>query len=82
MNAANGALRGKSIVITGASSGFGRGAALAFADAGASVVLAARREQLPQAVARRVVDRVTFRDMLKLNGFHGGEVRTSVTQWA
>lgn len=36
----------KVIVITGASSGFGKGAALKFAEAGASVVLAARRDQL------------------------------------
>jgi NAD(P)-dependent dehydrogenase (short-subunit alcohol dehydrogenase family) len=47
----NGELRGKAIVITGASSGFGRGAALAFADAGASVVLAARRGQLLDEIA-------------------------------
>jgi short-subunit dehydrogenase len=33
------------VVITGASSGFGRGVALELADAGARVVLAARREQ-------------------------------------
>jgi short-subunit dehydrogenase len=36
----------KVIVITGASSGFGKGAALEFARSGASVVLAARREEL------------------------------------
>lgn len=39
-------LNGKVIVLTGASSGFGRGAALEFAAKGASVVLAARREAL------------------------------------
>ena len=52
MDRASGELRGKSIVITGASSGFGRGAALAFAEAGASVALAARREHLLEEVAK------------------------------
>ena len=37
-------LKGKVIVITGASSGFGKGAALQFAEAGCSLVLAARRQ--------------------------------------
>ena len=36
----------KIIVITGASSGFGKGAALAFADKGAKLVLAARRSEV------------------------------------
>lgn len=40
------------VVITGASSGFGKGAALAFAELGASVVLAARRGNLIDALAR------------------------------
>ena len=35
-------LRNKVIVITGASTGFGRGTALAFAEAGARLVIAAR----------------------------------------
>jgi short-subunit dehydrogenase len=39
-------LTGKVIVITGASSGFGKGAALAFAQEGASLALAARRDEL------------------------------------
>jgi NAD(P)-dependent dehydrogenase (short-subunit alcohol dehydrogenase family) len=39
-------LSGKVIVITGASSGFGKGAALEFARSGASVVVAARRDEL------------------------------------
>src|SRR5687767_7489228 len=45
-------LSGKVVVITGASSGFGRGAALEFASAGASVVLAARRGEALDTVAR------------------------------
>lgn len=39
-------LKGKVIVLTGASSGFGRGAAIQFAQRGATLVLAARREHL------------------------------------
>jgi short-subunit dehydrogenase len=39
------------IVLTGASSGFGRGAALEFARAGAKVVLAARRDDLLEELA-------------------------------
>jgi NADP-dependent 3-hydroxy acid dehydrogenase YdfG len=45
-------LKEQVIVITGASSGFGKGAALKFAQAGASVVLAARRGQLLDELAR------------------------------
>jgi short-subunit dehydrogenase len=44
--------RGKVIVITGASSGFGRGTALELARRGASVVLAARSAETLQEVAR------------------------------
>jgi short-subunit dehydrogenase len=45
-------LSGKVVVITGASSGFGKGAALRFAAEGATVVLGARREELLTDVAR------------------------------
>lgn len=45
-------LNGKVVVITGASSGFGRGAALEFANQGAQVVLAARRGEALDTVAR------------------------------
>jgi short-subunit dehydrogenase len=44
-------LAGKVIVITGASSGFGKGAALAFAEQDAKLVLAARRAELLEEVA-------------------------------
>jgi short-subunit dehydrogenase len=46
------ALNGKVVVITGASSGFGRGAAVELASEGASVVLAARRGEALDTVAR------------------------------
>lgn len=46
-----GSFTGKVIVITGASSGFGKGAALRFAGEGASLVLAARRGELLEEVA-------------------------------
>jgi len=44
-------LKGKVVLITGASSGFGKGAARQFARAGASLVLAARRENLLDELA-------------------------------
>ncbi|GAC1469053.1 MAG: SDR family oxidoreductase [Isosphaeraceae bacterium] len=44
--------QGKVIVITGASSGFGKGAAVEFARRGASVVLAARSTELLHGLAR------------------------------
>lgn len=45
-------MNGKTVVITGASSGIGRAAAIAFAQSGANLVLAARREEaLAQAAA-------------------------------
>jgi short-subunit dehydrogenase len=45
-------LQGKVVVITGASSGFGKGAALEFAQRGATLVLAARRGELLEELAR------------------------------
>jgi len=49
-------LKGQIIVLTGASSGFGRGAALQFAKAGANVVLAARRGDLLEELAQECRD--------------------------
>jgi short-subunit dehydrogenase len=43
--------RGKVVVITGASSGFGKGVALALASEGATLVVAARREELLRELA-------------------------------
>ncbi|MFC4726979.1 SDR family NAD(P)-dependent oxidoreductase [Coralloluteibacterium thermophilus] len=50
-------LDGRVVVVTGASSGFGKGVALRAAEEGASVVLAARREALLDALERDIVAR-------------------------
>ncbi len=47
-------LKGKSIIVTGASSGIGAAAALLFAEEGASVVLGARRSAELDTLARRI----------------------------
>ncbi|RAK58011.1 SDR family oxidoreductase [Phenylobacterium deserti] len=48
------ALQGRTVVITGASSGFGRGMAVAFGQRRANVVLAARRTEVLEQVAGEV----------------------------
>ncbi|MBK8407038.1 MAG: SDR family NAD(P)-dependent oxidoreductase [Sandaracinaceae bacterium] len=53
----SGAFDGKRLLVTGASSGIGRAVALAFADAGASLVLVARREGALDMVASEVEQR-------------------------
>jgi len=63
-------LRGAIVVITGASSGIGRATAIAFARAGSTLVLAARREDRLRALAGEIED-------------HGGRalvLRTDVTR--
>jgi NAD(P)-dependent dehydrogenase (short-subunit alcohol dehydrogenase family) len=47
-------LRGKRVVLTGASSGIGEAAAELFAHQGATVVVVARRQELLEAVAQRI----------------------------
>ncbi len=47
-------VRGSTVVITGASSGIGRAAAWAFAERGARVVLAARRAEVLEDLAREI----------------------------
>lgn len=47
-------LKGKTVVIAGASSGFGRGTALKLAQLGANVVLAARREAALEELAAQI----------------------------
>ena len=44
-------LRNKVVVLTGASNGFGRGAAIEFAKRGARLVIAARRKNLLKDIA-------------------------------
>lgn len=50
-------LEGKTILVTGASSGIGAAAALLFAAEGANVVLGARREPLLEDIARQITKR-------------------------
>jgi short-subunit dehydrogenase len=63
-------LQEKVVVVTGASSGLGRGVALRFAGAGARVILAARRGNLLDQVAQ----------LCELDGGHGLAVPTDVSQ--
>lgn len=51
MKKSNTSLSGKTVVITGASSGVGRATAIAFAKKGANLVLAARGEEALQSIA-------------------------------
>ena len=65
-------LEGKVVIVTGATSGIGEMAALQIASAGASVVIAARREDKGQKVVEDI----------KNNGGEALFIRTDVTRQA
>lgn len=60
-------LRGKRILLTGASSGIGEFAAEKFADCGATVIVVARRENLLNALADRITARGGSVEVLPAN---------------
>ena len=57
MTQGRGALEGRTAIVTGAGQGVGRGIALALAEQGASVVVAARRAETGEPVAREIRER-------------------------
>jgi NAD(P)-dependent dehydrogenase (short-subunit alcohol dehydrogenase family) len=63
-------LSGKVAIVTGASSGIGQAAAIALSQAGASVVLGARRQEHGEAVAKQITD----------NGGKAVFIKTDVTK--
>ncbi len=67
-------MRNRVVVITGASSGFGRGAALKFAEAGAKVVLAARRRRELKDVAKECQQRGGKALVVETDVSNSGEV--------
>jgi short-subunit dehydrogenase len=66
---------GKVVVIAGASSGFGKGVALELADQGANLVLAARRTELLQELARECEQRGGKALVVTTDVSHEEEVR-------
>ena len=68
-------MRNRVVVITGASSGFGRGAAVKFAEAGAKVVLAARRRRELKEVARECEQLGSKALVVDTDVSNSGEVR-------
>jgi NAD(P)-dependent dehydrogenase (short-subunit alcohol dehydrogenase family) len=72
------ALDGKVVLITGASSGIGRSAATAFADAGARLVLAARRQELGEAVAEEIRAKGSEAIFVRTDVSRGSEVESLV----
>ena len=71
-------LEGKVVVVTGASSGIGRAAALAFADAGARVALGARRARECGETVRLIQERGGQACFLAMDVTHSHQVRQLV----
>ncbi len=62
---------GKVALVTGASSGIGKAAAIQFAEQGAKVLLAARRESEGQAVVEEI----------RSSGGAASFIRTDISKW-
>ena len=67
-------------LITGALTGIGRATALAFAQAGARVVVSGRREEAGQALAAALRDLGTEADFIRADVRHEADVRALVDQ--
>ena len=71
-------LEGKVALVTGANSGIGEAASIALADAGASVVLGARRQDKGEAVAQKIRDNGGKAVFLKTDVTNAADVQALV----
>jgi NAD(P)-dependent dehydrogenase (short-subunit alcohol dehydrogenase family) len=74
-------LKGKAVLITGASTGIGRAAALLFDAAGARVAIAARREGLLEELAAKMHEALVIKTDLADEAQAGAMVDTAVTRF-
>jgi NAD(P)-dependent dehydrogenase (short-subunit alcohol dehydrogenase family) len=68
------------VLITGALTGIGRATALAFADAGADVVVSGRRDEAGQALAAELRERGAEAEYIRADVRHEDDVRSLVDQ--